>query len=170
MPHSPQTRRPHPKAHTDADTTRSLANEQLHEATEIVRELVPGAEQVVLADPDEPYEPGALRLRHVLDAHGAVLYTAGQHDPLADLIETHLIDVRDTDPDTSARLCSTAATTGERDQSGWSSPADVLRQTYDRNQRTPRPGTNPRPTPRDHRQRPRAHAANARHHSSIDLG
>lgn len=170
MPHVPQNRRPHPAPHTDADTARSLANEQLHEATEIVRELVPGAEQVVLTDPDEPHEPGALRLRHVLDAHGAVLYTAGQHDPLADLIETHLIDVRDTSPDTSARIRNTAATTADRTQSGWSSPADVLHQTYDRNQRTPRPGTNPHPTPSERHQRARAHAANTRHHTGIDLG
>lgn len=170
MPHLPTSHRPHPAQHTNADTVSALANEQLLEATEIVRELFPEAEQVVLTDPDEPHEPGALQLRHILDAHGAVLYTADKHDPLADLIETHLADVRDASPEPRpAHVRNTEATTG-RAQRGWSSPADVLNTTYERNQLAPRPGTNPRPTPTEHHQRPHGLAPNTRHHTSIDLG
>lgn len=164
MPQSPQPRRPHSNQPVEADTARTLAHEQLAEADEIVRELFPEADQVVLADPDDPHEPGALQLRHVLDANGVVLYTADKHDALADLLETHLLDVRDTTPDTRPAPTDSPHHTAQSPTTrGFASPADVLHTTYGRGNTTPhRLDTGPRrPSERGN---PHAHMPNTRHH------
>lgn len=164
----PQSRRPQTAQHVDASTARALVEEQLVAADEIVRELFPDADQVVLADPDEPHEPGALRLRHVLDRNGAVLYTASEHDAVADLLETHLIEARDANPDTDHTRPNNPESSRALALRGWSSPADVLQKTYGSDARTPRPGARPRATPNEPGLS--AHAPNTRHHVSIDLG
>lgn len=173
MPHPLQPRRSQQEQPVDTATARALADEQLLEADEIVRELIPEAHQVVLADPDEPYEPGALQLRHVLDAYGAVLYTAGEHDALADLIETHLIDARDATPDSRpAHIISTETATesSENTPREWSSPADVLHTTYGHSRSVPRPGSVSCSVPYERGRMPHAHTPNTRHHLGIDLG